>query len=137
MPTSRIDAYIGASSFTAEGASRGHNTRACDLLYGLPHARLMDKACADTAYALGIKVIRETGPAVGLRGEPLVRRKESGLEALSDQVVMKSNHKRDTAGCRGCTHCFCAENERVMQMDDVEASECCKQARDQGHIPNM
>jgi hypothetical protein len=47
-----LDCPAGASSFTAEGRSRGHNIRACDLLYGLPHAKLMDKACADTAYAL-------------------------------------------------------------------------------------
>jgi hypothetical protein len=47
-----LDCPSGASSFAAEGGSRGHNIRACDLLYALPHARLMDKACADTAYAL-------------------------------------------------------------------------------------
>lgn len=47
-----LDCPSGASSFTAEGVRRGHDIRACDLLYSLGHAELLDKACADTAYAL-------------------------------------------------------------------------------------
>ncbi|MHB8173984.1 MAG: class I SAM-dependent methyltransferase [Nitrospirota bacterium] len=47
-----LDCPAGASSFTTEAARMGYDVTAADILYGLPADKLIDKACADTAYAL-------------------------------------------------------------------------------------
>ena len=47
-----LDCPGGASSFAAESAGLGYDVTACDILYGIGHGRLIEKASADTAYAL-------------------------------------------------------------------------------------
>ena len=47
-----LDCPGGASSFTAECAKQGCDATACDILYGIEPGKLIEKARADTAYAL-------------------------------------------------------------------------------------
>ncbi|HSB00818.1 MAG TPA: hypothetical protein VLE49_09215, partial [Anaerolineales bacterium] len=53
--------------FTAEDIRRLAREKTETLVLG--HDDILTHEAADTAYALGVKVIRETGPIVGLRKE--------------------------------------------------------------------
>jgi len=95
-----LDCPGGASSFTLEAVRRGYDVRACDILYGIPHAMLIEKACTDTAYALEQAAKVKDLFNWGFYGSPEKHAQErmAALKAFSDDFPTGVKSGRYVAG---------------------------------------